>query len=75
MTKELCGLKGAAKTDFNSSVSSFVQQITYISKLVGRSCDCLHAAALSGHLLHATAPENFLKGPLEVQKSLPLHTT
>lgn len=43
-----------------------MQQITYISKLVGRSCSCLHAAALSGHLFHATAPGNFLKGPLEV---------
>lgn len=65
VTKELCGLKGAARTDLETSVGNFLQQIKFISNLVERSCDCLRAAALSGYLLHATAPENFLKGQLD----------
>jgi 2C-methyl-D-erythritol 2,4-cyclodiphosphate synthase len=69
VTKELCGLKGVAKTDFNASVSNFVQQLTYISKLIGVISTSLHAAALSGHLLHATAPGNFLKAPLDEESS------
>ena len=64
----MCGLRGSSKTSFATSVGNFVQQITYISKLVGKTIDSLHAAALTGHLLYATAPENFLKGPMSVSK-------
>ena len=66
VSKELCGLRGVAKTDFASSLNSFTQHISHISHLVGKTYDSLHAVALSGHLLHATAPENFIKGPLQV---------
>ena len=64
----MCGLKGAAKTDFDSSVSQFTQQITYISKLVGKSNESLHAMALVGHLLVATNPEILQKGKLTVNQ-------
>jgi hypothetical protein len=62
----MCGLKGAAKTDFDSSISLFTQQITYISKLVGKSNESLHAMALVGHLLEATNPEILQRGKLTV---------
>lgn len=68
VTKELCGLKGAAKTDLNSSVANFIQQITHISRLVNKTTDSLHAAALAGHLLKVTAPEKILKAALEVRQ-------
>ena len=64
----MCGLKGAAKTDFTVSLNSFSQHVTHISQLVNKMSDSVHAVALSGHLLHATAPENFIKGPLQVSK-------
>ena len=60
-------MKGAAKTELNTSVADFTQQITYISRLVNKTIDSLHAAALAGHLLKVTAPRKFLKGPLEVR--------
>ena len=62
----MCGLKGAAATDFDSSVSLFTQEITYISKLVGKSNESLHAMALVGHLLEATNPESLQHGKLTV---------
>ena len=65
--KEMCGLRGAAKTDFDSSVSRFIQQVTYISKLVGKTNDMLHAMTVTGHLLAATSPENFQSGKLTVR--------
>ena len=61
-------MRGSSKTSFATSVGNFVQQITYISKLVGKTIESLHAAALAGHLLYATAPENFLKGPMSVSE-------
>ena len=64
--KEMCGLRGAAKTDFDSSVSRFTQQVTYISKLVGKTNDTLYSMAVTGHLLTVTAPENFQAGKLTV---------
>lgn len=67
VSKEMCGLKGAAKTDFSVSLNSFNLHITHISQLVSKMADSLHAVALSGHLLHTTAPENFIKGPLKVK--------
>ena len=66
VTKEMCGLKGSTRTDFNSSVSRFIHQITYISKLVGKTNDSLHAMALTGHLLEVTNPEKFQQGKLTV---------
>ncbi len=66
VTKEMCGLRGAAKTDFDSSVSQFTQQVTYISKLVGKTSDTLQSMAITGHLLVVTAPENFQSGKLTV---------
>jgi len=42
----MCGLKGAAKTDFESSVSQFTQQVTYISKLVGKTNDSLSSMSI-----------------------------
>ena len=66
----MCGLRGAAKTDFDSSVSLFTQQITYISKLVGKANDSLHAMALVGHLLEATNPEAIQRGKLTVSKNI-----
>lgn len=66
VTKEMCGLRGAAKTDFDSSVSRFTQQVTYISKLVGKTNDALYSMAIIGHLLAATSPENFQSGKLTV---------
>ena len=69
----MCGLKGAAKTDFDSSVSLFTQQITYISKLVGKANDSLHAMALVGHLLEATNPETIQRGKLTVSISTAMH--
>ena len=62
----MCGLKGAAKTDFDSSISLFTQQVTYISKLVGKSNETLHAMALVGHLLEATNPETLQSARLTV---------
>ncbi len=62
----MCGLKGAAKTDFESSVSQFTQQVTYISKLVGKTNDSLSSMAITGHLLIVTSPENFRTGKLTV---------
>ena len=62
----MCGLRGAAKTDFSASVSNFTQQVTYISKLVGKCNESLHAMALSSHLLEVTSPDNFLHGRLTV---------
>ena len=65
--KEMCGLRGAARTDFASSVSSFAQQITHLSKLVGKTPDVLSATALTAHLLDATAPENLCDGGIQVK--------
>ena len=62
----MCGLKGAAKTDFESSVSQFTQQVTYISKLVGKTNDSLSSMAITGHLLVVTSPESLLNGKLTV---------
>ena len=62
----MCGLKGAAKTDFDSSISLFTQQVTYISKLVGKANETLHAMALVGHLLEATNPETLQSARLTV---------
>ena len=62
----MCGLKGAARTDFSTSLNSFSQHISHISYLVDKMQGSLHAVALAGHLLHATAPENFIKGSLQV---------
>ena len=66
VTKEMCGLRGAAKTDFDSSVSRFTQQVTYISKLVGKTNDALYSMAIIGHLLVMTSPENLQAGKLTV---------
>ena len=68
VTKEMCGLRGAAKTDFDSSVSRFTQQVTYISKLVGKTNDALNSMAITGHLLVVTSPENFQSGKLTVSE-------
>lgn len=68
MTKELCGLSRARKTDFDMSLDNFTQLIRYISDLSGKTYDCLYAVAVSGHLLHATDPENFVKGPFNVRE-------
>lgn len=62
----MCGLRGAAKTDFDSSVSRFIQQVTYISKLVGKTSEMLRAMTVTGHLLAVTSPENFQSGKLSV---------
>jgi len=62
----MCGLRGAAKTEFSISVSNFTQQVTYISKLVGKCNESLHAMALSSHLLQVTSPDNFQHGRLMV---------
>ena len=69
VTKEMCSLKGAAKTDFDSSISLFIQQITYISKLVGKANETLHAMALVGHLLEVTNPETLQGSRLTVRMS------
>ncbi|XP_064382815.1 uncharacterized protein LOC135331544 [Halichondria panicea] len=61
VTKQMCGLRGAQKMDFNISVSCFIQQITYISKLVSKCNDSLRSMALTGHLLEVTSPDNFQK--------------
>ncbi len=68
VTKEMCGLRGAAKTEFASSVSKFTLQITYISKLVGKVNDTLHAMALADHLLEATSPGKLQVGRLQVRR-------
>ena len=70
VTKEMCGLKGAAKTNFDSSISLFTQQVTYISKLVGKANETLHAMALVGHLLEATNPETLQNTRLTVSVKL-----
>ncbi len=70
VTKEMCGLRGAAKTDFDSSVSRFTQQVTYISKLVGKANDTLQSMALTGHLLTTTSLENFQTGKLTVRETV-----
>ena len=67
VTKEMCGLRGAAKTDFDSSVSKFTQQVTYISKLVGKTKETLYSMAITGHLLVVTSPENFQMEKLTVR--------
>ena len=72
VTKEMCGLRGAAKTDFDSSVSRFTQQVTYISKLVGKTNEALYSMAIIGHLLVVTSPENFQSGKLTVSSGLRL---
>ena len=63
----MCGLRGATKTDFDISVSRFTQQVTYISKLVGKTNDALYSMAITGHLQVATSPENFQKDGLSVR--------
>ena len=52
--------------DFNISVSCFIQQITYISKLVSKCNDSLRSMALTGHLLEVTSPDNFQKEKIHV---------
>ncbi len=69
VTKQMCGLRGAANMEFNMSVSCFTQQITYISKLVSRCNDSLRSMALTGHLLEVTAPDNFQKEKIHVSYS------
>ena len=66
ITKQMCGLRGFARTEFSLSLSSFIQQITNISRLVGHCHGTLQAMAITAHLLEATAPESFLHGPLQV---------
>ena len=66
ITKEMCALRGAAKTDFNTSVASFIQEITYISKLIGKANDTLHAMALTSHLLAEAVPSDIAEGQLQV---------
>ena len=66
----MCGLRGAAKTDFDSSVSRFTQQVTYISKLVGKANDSLSSMTITAHLLAVTSPENFQTGTLTVSSVL-----
>ena len=68
MTKELCGHSRARKTDFDLSLVNFIQLIRYISDLAGKTYDCIYSVAVSGHLLHVTAPENFVKGPFNVSE-------
>jgi hypothetical protein len=58
VTKEMCALRGAATTQFDSSVASFANQISYISNLIGKSHSAIRAAAISGHLLEVTAIDN-----------------
>lgn len=70
----MCGLKGAAKTDFDSSISLFTQQVTYISKLVGKANETLHAMALVGHLLEATNPETLQSTRLTVSVEVATYT-
>ena len=74
-TKQMCGLRGATKTDFASSVSLFTQQITYISKLVSRTNDALSAMAVSSHLLEKTSPESLQNGRLTVSRKQDLIPT
>ena len=66
VTKQLCGVRGTAATDFSLSLARFLQQISSILRLVGLVRETLHATVTTAHLMEATAPGNFLHSPLQV---------